>query len=152
MRSRREPKRLVGKRASSMPGSRIAVRGLRMRSGAPARATPSCWREKATNEAFLSAGAKSPGMSVPPRKERSAASPTRESGLSPRGSAPAGQDHIAVGKGEHRAIPNLDREVPDRGWRCRQKTFPDSPHGGGALAAALEPGLEVVGLAHHLRV
>src|SRR5438046_10289042 len=91
-------------------------------------------------------------MSAPLRKERSAAAPTRGSGLSQRESAPGGEDEFAVGKRKHDVIPNHDREVPDGGCRCRQKTFPDPPHGGGVFAAALEPGLEIVGLAHHFRL
>src|SRR2546423_14899133 len=94
MRSPQEPKRSDGERANSMPGSRTDVRGLRMRSGGLARATPSCWRGKATNAAFLLGEGKNPGGSAPAREGRSAAPPTRESGLSPR-EAPAG----AVGRG-----------------------------------------------------
>src|SRR3989442_7755557 len=90
-------------------------------------------------------------MSGPRPKGRSADCPTREPSDS-RGSAPGGEDEFAVGKGAHGTITNHDREVPDRGWRCRQKTVSDSPHGGGVLAAALEPRLEVVGLAHHFRL
>src|SRR2546428_12453313 len=90
-------------------------------------------------------------MSGPRPKGRSADCPTREPSHF-RGSAPGGEDEFAVGKGEHGTITNHDREVPDRGWRCRQKTVSDSPHGGGVLAAALQPRLEVVGLAHHLRL
>src|SRR5438128_9420347 len=89
-------------------------------------------------------------MSAPPRRERSADCPTRAS-VFVRESAPGGEDEFAVGKGEHHTIANHDREVADRGWWCRQETSPDSPHGGGVLAAALQPRLEVVGLAHHLR-
>src|SRR2546430_15815078 len=91
-------------------------------------------------------------MSAPLRKERSAASPTRESGLSQRESAPGGEDEFAVGKRKHDVIPNHDSEVPDGGWRCRQKTVSDPPHGGGVFAAALEAGLETLGLAHHFRL
>src|SRR2546422_7053953 len=91
-------------------------------------------------------------MSVPPPKVRSADCPPRGAIFLSRGSAPGGEHEFSVGKGEHYTITNHDREVPDRGWRCRQKTVSDSPHGGGVLAAALEPWLEVVGLAHHLRL
>src|SRR5947207_14514528 len=89
-------------------------------------------------------------MSAPLRKERSAASPTRESGLSQRESAPGGEEAFAVGKRKHDVIPNHDSEVPDRGCRCRQKTFPDAPHAEGVFAAAPGPALAIVRLAHAL--